>query len=196
MRLHYEVKHPLHRVLYLLPSDPDLAADFLRLSRHTVDDTIAQNLNALLTPSSTHFDPTSTSRTIARPSARRKIPADTCSSFRAQVLFPSWRSRSDVLAYCAAVATSPDPDDPELLVREVEDAKASERIIDERLDPYSARYFPREARTESLAALIRNERMVEKIVRERTWGVLGDKCDDVDGTADQAFETWSRGVVR
>ncbi|PSK45308.1 hypothetical protein B9Z65_2448 [Elsinoe australis] len=81
------------------------------------------------------------------------------------------------MSYCAGVATSPDPDDPEHVLREVEDAKARERIVDERLDPYSARYFPREARTERLASLMRNERMVEEIVRQRTWQIMNERCE-------------------
>lgn len=101
-----------------------------------------------------------------------------------------------MLAYCAGVATSPDPDDPEHVLREVEDARARERVIDERLDPYSGRYFPREVRTEALASLVRNERMVEGIVRDRTWGVVNERCEGT-GTASQrgfeeALEEWRR----
>lgn len=65
-----------------------------------------------------------------------------------------------------------------------------ERTVDERLDPYSARYFPREARTESLAMLMRNEREVEKIIRSRTWGMIGERCGLSGETAEQAFERW------
>ncbi|TKA53380.1 hypothetical protein B0A49_10647 [Cryomyces minteri] len=137
--------------------------DFLRISRSTIDDTISQNLNSLLTPASTGFDPTSTSTRQPRPLGKRQIDPSTCATFKDAVLFPSWQVRSDVLAYCASVATSPDPDDPDVILREVESARARERVVDERLDPYSGRYFPREARTEMLAALIRNERSVESI---------------------------------
>ena len=80
-----------------------------------------------------------------------------------------------MLDYCAGVATSPDPDDPESVLRQVEDAKARERVVDERLDPYSGRYFAREARTESLALLMRNERAVERIIRERSWRLIAER---------------------
>jgi len=86
-----------------------------------------------------------------------------------------------VLNYCAGVATSPDPNDPDHILREEEDARARERVVDERLDPYSARYFPRERRTERLADLMRNERMVEEIVRGRTWGIVNERCENVPG---------------
>lgn len=99
--------------------------------------------------------------------------------------------------YCAGVATSPDPNDPEHMLREVEDAKARDRIVDERLDPYSGRYFPREARTERLATLLRSERMVEEIVRQRTWQTMGERCEDPVGNGGtalwaDAFDKWRK----
>lgn len=98
--------------------------------------------------------------------------------------------RSDVLDYCAGVATSPDPDDPDSVLRQIEDSKARERVVNERLDPYSGRYFPKEARTESLAMLMRNERAVEKIIRSRTWSVVGERCGISNETAEEAFDRW------
>lgn len=100
--------------------------------------------------------------------------------------------RSEILTYCGTVATSPDPDDPEVVVRGVEDARARERRVDERLDPYSGRYFPREARTESLAALVRQERLVEGIVRDRTWAAVGERCGDQSRGWEDEFERWRR----
>lgn len=95
-----------------------------------------------------------------------------------------------MLNYCAGVATSPDPDDPDHVLRQVEDARARERIVNERLDPYSARYFPREARTEALASLIRNERMVEGIVRNRTWQLMGERCAIEAESSEKALDSW------
>ena len=99
------------------------------------------------------------------------------------------------MTYCASVATSPDPDDPTLLDREVESRRERERIVDERLDPYSGRnaagLYRREARTESLAALLRNERMVEQIIRTRSWGVIGDRCaGGANGRWEDALDKW------
>ena len=106
------------------------------------------------------------------------------------MLFPSWQTRSDVLNYCAGVATSPDPDDPDHVLRQVEDERARERLVNERLDPYSARYFPRDTRTESLAALLRNERIVEGIIRSRTWGIVGERCDNEGRDFEKAQDDW------
>lgn len=169
--------------------------DFLRLSRTSIDDTISTNLNALLTPSSTTpFDPTSTSiRNPSLPSSlnpRQPIPRSSTQRFLDSVLFPSWDSRSAVISYCTSVATSPDPNDPDLIERETLNRKDADRIVDERLDPYSARFFPREARTEQLAALLRNENAVEGIVRARTWGIVSERCEGAEGTWEEGFDKW------
>ncbi|KAI4594627.1 hypothetical protein KJ359_007716 [Pestalotiopsis sp. 9143b] len=181
-----------------LPSSPRLSPqfcfnttalrDFLRVSRGAVDDSITQNLNALVKPASKGFDPSSTTVRTAR--SRKEIDPKPCQNFREQVLFPSWQSRSDVLTYCAYVATSPDPDDPETSLREAESLKERERVVNERLDPYSARYFPREPRTQQLAQLLRQERNVETIVRSRTWGLVRDRCNETPDDADQALNEW------
>ena len=92
--------------------------------------------------------------------------------------------------YCAGVATSPDPEDPDLVFRQVESARDRERIVNERLDPYSARFFPREARTESLANVVRNERVVESIIRSRTWAMVGERCGDVGMGWEDALDRW------
>ncbi|SMR45296.1 unnamed protein product [Zymoseptoria tritici ST99CH_3D1] len=167
--------------------------DFLRASRASVDDTISQNLNALNTPGARPFDPSSTTERQPRPIGRRPLPSTSCDQFKEKVLFPSWQSRSDVLNYCAGVATSPDPEDPDHVLRETEDALARERLVDERLDPYSGRYFARSLRTEALATLIRNERMVESIIRDRTWRIVGERCENggVD-QAEKAVDEWRR----
>ncbi len=159
-----------------------LLKDFLRLSRSSIDDNVSTSLNALLTPSTTSpFNPASTSTIqTLRPSTRTPIPSNACAAFIQQVLLPTWQSRSDVLTYCASVATSPDPDDPALIEREVESRRERERIVDERLDPYSERsargLYKREGRTERLAEVVRQERAVEGIVRARGWSVLLDRC--------------------
>jgi len=97
-----------------------------------------------------------------------------------------------VISYCTAVATSPDPDDPDAVARELEIHEAEKRVVDERLDPYSGRFFPREARTELLAALLRNEKAVERIVRGRTWSMVGERCDggEVGVGWEEEMERW------
>lgn len=165
-------------------------ADFLRLSRSTIDDSITQNLNALLTPAQRGFDPSSTAMRQTDSRLRSAVDPAACQKFKDDVLFPSWQTRSDVLNYCAGVATSPDPDDPDLILRETESARERERVVDERLDPYSARFFPREARTESLASLVRNQRAVEEIIRARTWGLVTERCNDSSSNWEDALNDW------
>lgn len=64
--------------------------------------------------------------------------------------------------------------------------------MDERLDPYSGRFFPREGRAEMLAALLRNENAVEGIVRQRTWAVVAERCDGLENNAgwEAALDKW------
>ncbi|KAI0478102.1 caffeine induced death protein Cid2 [Xylaria cf. heliscus] len=168
--------------------------DFLRVSRGAIDDSITQNLNALVTPAKSGFDPTSTSVRAPRVAVARQIDPQSCQAFKDKVLFPSWQARSDVLTYCAYVATSPDPDDPEIKLRAAETEKNRERVVDERLDPYSDRYFPREPRTEKLALLLRQERSVEQIVRARTWGLVQERCGFGSfQDAEAALNQWRQG---
>jgi hypothetical protein len=143
-----------------------------------------------VTPADRAFDPTSTSQRTSRPQARGQIGPRSCQNFKDQALFPAWQARSDVLSYCALVATSPDPDDPEATVREAELEKNRERVVDERLDPYSARYFPREPRTTQLALLLRQEQGVENIVRSRTWSLVRERCGDSADSWETAIAEW------
>ena len=153
-----------------------------------IDDSIIQNLNALMTPSRIRWDPTSTAERQIRPVDHTPTDPRACQSFKDEVLFQSWQSRSDVLNYCAGVAL--DPSDPDLALKQVESAKERERVVDERLDPYSGRFFPREARTETLANLIRNERSIESIIRSRTWGLVAERCGHEGLDWEQALNKW------
>ncbi|KAF8865492.1 hypothetical protein BDZ45DRAFT_796335 [Acephala macrosclerotiorum] len=170
--------------------------DFLRISRGAIDDSITQNLNALITPAAQGFDPSSTSVRTPRPAHPRRISQSSCRNFKNQVLFPSWQVRSDVLNYCASVATSPDPDDPEIVLRLAENERQREGVIDDRLDPYSARFRPREARTEKLASIIRQERGVENIIRARSWGLVSERCGEDWRDWEEALNEWRRGRER
>ena len=153
-----------------------------------MDDSIVQNLDALLTPSREGFDPESISTRQITRSKRESTDPKSCQKFKNNVLFQSWQSRSDILNYCTGVAL--DPEDPDLLLKVVESTKERERLVDERLDPYSGRFFLREARTESLASLIRNERSVENIVRTRTWGLVSERCGESGTTWEEALNKW------
>lgn len=153
-----------------------------------MDDSIVQNLDALLTPSREGFDPESISKRQRTRSKRESTDPKSCQTFKNNVLFQSWQSRSDILNYCTSVAL--DPDDPDLLLKVAESTKERKKLVDERLDPYSGRFFPREARTESLANLVRNERSVENIVRTRTWGLVSERCGESGTTWEEALNKW------
>jgi hypothetical protein len=175
----------------LLTQPPSPSPDFLRTSRSAIDDAITEGLNALATPSAVPFDPYAPSSTPSRRS--RPLDAPTCSAFRERILFPAWRARSLALEHCARVAAAPDPDDPDAAARAAEAARASARVVNERLDPYSGRFFATESRAERLARRVRQEQMVEAIVRNRSWDVVRSRCGGVDGRDDgweAAFAAW------
>lgn len=155
--------------------------EFFRLSRSSIDDSISTHLNALVTPSTSNPLTHSTTTTIdPRPAAsRRPIGPDACATFKSTILFPTWSARTDLLEYCSHVATSPDPEDPTLPLRQLQSEADRNRVVNERLDPYSGRFSPLEPRTERLATLLRNEMAVERIVRRRTWAVVAERCGDV-----------------
>ena len=144
-----------------------------------------------MTPSTEPWNPAATSERQVQSVGRRPTDAQACQSFKNDVLFQSWQTRSDVLNYCAGVAL--DPSDPDLALKEVESAKERERVVDERLDPYSGRFFPREARTEMLANLVRNERSVEGIIRSRTWSLVSERCGDPGTGWEEALNEWRKG---
>lgn len=141
-----------------------------------------------MTPSRNPWNPASTAERQIRPVERRPTDPEACQNFRDDVLFQSWQTRSDVLNYCAGVALN--PNDPDLVLKQVESAKERDRVVDERLDPYSGRFFPREARTEVLGNLIRNERNVEGIIRSRTWGLVSERCGDLGMGWQEALDKW------
>ena len=82
------------------------------------DKSINQSINSLLAPADETFDPESTRQRDPLSRSKRLAPREACQSFMTRVLYPSWQTRTDVLTYCAGVATSPDPDDPDHLLRE------------------------------------------------------------------------------
>lgn len=95
-----------------------------------------------------------------------------------------------MLTYCSNVASLPDPEDPEKALREQEQEEDRRRVVDERTDPYSARFFPRTSRTERLAVLISQEQGVEDVIRRRTWKTLQDRCAGTQQTWEDALEQW------
>jgi hypothetical protein len=78
------------------------------------------------------------------------------------------------------------------VLRQVESEKDRERVVDDRLDPYSSRFFPREARTERLATIVRQEGQVERIIRTRTWGLVRERCGEVVDDWEAALNEWRK----
>ena len=69
------------------------------------------------------------------------------------------------------------------------------KVVDERLDPYSARDYTEETRGERLARQVREERAVEDITRARSWGVVSDRCGGRERWED-TFRRWEENERR
>ena len=79
------------------------------------------------------------------------------------------------------MARADDGNDPERGVREAEQRRKQDMVVNERLDPYSARFEVRESRQDRLKRAIREEWEIEGIVRARSWTVLRTRCEAVTG---------------
>jgi len=170
--------------------------DFLRTSRRAIDDTIIQNLNALASPSRDGFDPSSTWQRIPR-APNRLLDPSSCSNFKDNVLFPSWKARSDVLQYCESVAKSPDPQKSEEVPQEADFMKPERPPLYDRSDPYKSRHLPQETEMDRLASLVRNEQTVERIVRARSWKLVAERCGNIVSGREEidseiALNDWSK----
>ena len=86
-----------------------------------------------------------------------------------------------MISYCSEVAHHDDDNDPERSLIEAEQQKKEHMIVNERLDPYSARFEVRESRQDKLKKTIMEEWEIESIVRSRSWGVLRTRCEAVTG---------------
>jgi hypothetical protein len=73
--------------------------------------------------------------------------------------------------------------------------KLQQKVTSERSDPYSARMFPKESRTEKLAMIIRQEESVENIVRTRTWGIVRDRCGEMIDNWETAYKRWTGEIL-
>lgn len=183
-----------------------LSPDFLRTSR-AVDDTITQSLNALVTPSRAGFDPVSTATrgyptsSAAASSSYFSPSPPACRAFRDVVLFPAWKARDDVIRYCSGVAAA--AAESETSTDGADSPPDADPRLTERYDPYihRRRFAEVEPEANRLAALMRQERVVESIVRARSWDVLQTRCGASITTAagvegggwEAALDRWRSG---
>jgi len=142
---------------------------------------------------------------------RRQIPGSACRTFRNQILLPSWQSRDEIFSYCNSIADTPEafPQASQLpepapfgsstfgapsgqrddaspsssAARHSRNYWGQDQVVDERTDPYSARdySYTREGKAQVLKDVLANEQGVERIVRSRTWSLLGERCLEEGG---------------
>lgn len=137
---------------------------FLSTSRW-LDDNLSSQLNTLSL--------TSHSLDAARhlPNAR-EVPRPVCESFVQSTLLPTWKQRTAALEFCEGVYK-----EEVEKAEKVQKEKEEEMVVDERLDPYSARVPIRVSSwVENLESVLRVERGVERVIRQRTKGIVWERC--------------------
>lgn len=97
-----------------------------------------------------------------------------------------------MIDYCAAVAASPDPDDPEAVERKAEQLKREKFIPNPRLDPYTGLEPPKETRTELLKRSVETEDSIERIIRARSWDITESRCPCLEEDWRDAFQLWKK----
>ncbi|RKF83594.1 hypothetical protein GcM3_011031 [Golovinomyces cichoracearum] len=160
--------------------------DFFRLSRN-LDDNITQYLYSLLYQSKSGFDPSSLSKFRSQTFGSRTLPTNSCQNFKEKILFPSWRTRDQVLEYCKTVATKIEMDESQPAIGR--EKGGSE--IDNRSDPYSGT-SSNQTKSEILNAVLRQESQVELIVRSRTWTIMNEKCGSDSRSWEQSLHEWKK----
>ncbi|RKF76766.1 hypothetical protein GcM1_224013 [Golovinomyces cichoracearum] len=160
--------------------------NFFRLSRN-LDDNITQYLYSLLYQSKSDFDPSSLSKFRSQTIGSRTLPTNSCQNFKEKFLFPSWRTRDQVLEYCKTIATKIEMDENQPAI--VREKGGSE--INNRSDPYSGT-SSNQTKSEILNAVLRQESQVELIVRSRTWTIMNEKCGSDSRSWEQSLHEWKK----
>lgn len=127
---------------------------FLRLSRIASDDTIRQHLNEVKSTKE-------------------------CDNYFKATIVPQWKARASAIQYCSDYATN--------LRREtikgntVVTDKLNKPELDLRVDPYALKKYNLKldsqfTQCDSIDNWVKNEKVVEDIIREQTADVLDQKC--------------------
>lgn len=90
------------------------------------------------------------------------------------------------MSYCAKIAVEDQARESGV------DQNERLKVIDSRGDPYENRPQARFGKGDMLEDLIRNERGVERIIRERTWTVVKGRCS---GSEDDEL-SWEDAMTR
>ncbi|KAK9477623.1 caffeine-induced death protein 2-domain-containing protein [Lipomyces japonicus] len=159
---------------------PQILRRFLSLSRTATDDAISSDLNSLPT-SSTTKSVLVTGDKWAKPNraklGSRRRPE--CDAFVQNLVFASWKARDDVLDYCAAVAEQNQARFKQQIINSNKQQE-TENIpkLDPRIDPYRARELPVFSKEDEVLSWVGNERVIEDIVRDRSWSIICERCID------------------
>ncbi|KAK9454569.1 caffeine-induced death protein 2-domain-containing protein [Dipodascopsis uninucleata] len=172
---------------------------FLTLSRSLTDDAISADINSLQRAAYGRGAGNTTASSISSSEENRRDTSSKrlCRDHVEKAIFTSWKARDDILEYCSLVA--------EKNKSHKVQASETKSKIDPRIDPYGARNLPEFTEEDRIFSWINNEKMVEDIVRGRSWSIISDRCaeyqssqraDGSDSLGDygsewrSAYESW------
>ncbi|CCH45347.1 hypothetical protein BN7_4929 [Wickerhamomyces ciferrii] len=150
--------------------NPKGLRSFLQLSRANTDDVVKQRLNSLL-------------------NSGKRPKEELCEEFTHGIMYKSWKDRLSAIEYCNGQSVE--------LEREIESHQEAElqgKDIDPRIDPYAAADFQelKNSKYNQLRQLqnwVKNEKLIEDIVQNRSTGILNDVC--VSSRLANQFQDWS-----
>lgn len=146
---------------------------FLKLSRANTDDVIKQRINSLLND--------------------KKHPREEiCTQFSESILYKSWKERLSVIEFCDKESVS-----LEKSIESNQEPELQEKYVDPRIDPYAAREFnelknSKYIQLRELQNWVKNEKLVEDIVQNRSTEILSDNCGVSNWK--QNFNDWSSSL--
>lgn len=136
--------------------NPVLVDNFFRFLRHGSDDVLKQKLNNFKLSGGNE---------------------NRCDYLLTKVLYPNWKIRNDIIAFCEGELASMKQE----LSENSEDTSNMAPVLSERLDPYSVkdRASEMESRFKDVKSLenwVSNQKDVESIIQIRTSSLLGESC--------------------
>lgn len=167
-------------------------ANFLKLSRLNVDDSIRTRLNTSIN----HHESKSKQSILSfeRPDQRQSP----CLPLIKQLIFPQWYERLDAIKYCSNEVSK-------MAVEVKQDPKNNMSEEDKnkllRVDPYAMRDIEEQQvrkneEVEELSTKWANEEQIEKIIRDRTEEVIYDLCDLPDYNVKNEFLKYSQEMSK
>ena len=109
---------------------------------------------------------------------KRQVPVEACRTFVKDVVLSGWRTRDKVLDYCDRIGAADQQKAEKIQSANKEEEKKKAVVVSQRLDPYSGRSpMVTETPADLIRRLVKQERSVESVVRQRTKRIVMERCN-------------------